>query len=311
VNKLVVRENSGQCPQACDTDDAATATAVVATLAAADEETSDEEDEVTIKHREETKARLRELGEPATLFGEGDAERLARLRLCELGTDQDVLASGSTNVMQLLNRQAQSGTLERDEEDEMSMALVVASKLGIQVDSGKADMESSTVAAGADGGPDEDMEVQVVLAWIRETLREWEAVLLARAKEEHNSAAFKSEKAQFRQSKQYLRPLRRALREGEINRSIVCGLAHIADCCRKREYKSAKESYMKLAIGDSAWPMGVTFVTFHDRPNRHTIGEQTVAHILDDETTRKYIQMIKRLLTFAETRWPVEPSRAA
>jgi len=57
--------------------------------------------------------------------------------------------------------------------------------------------------------------------------------------------------------------------------------------------------------------MGVTFVTFHDRANRHKIGEDSVAHVLDDETTRKYVQMVKRLLSFCEARWPVDPSRAA
>jgi len=68
---------------------------------------------------------------------------------------------------------------------------------------------------------------------------------------------------------------------------------------------------MRLAIGNQAWPMGVTMATFHDRPNRHNIGEGAVAHILNDETTRKYIQTVKRLLTFAELRWPIDPSLAA
>eukprot|EP00438_Fugacium_kawagutii_P000719 Skav211038 [mRNA] locus=scaffold1434:159065:161719:- [translate_table: standard] len=49
----------------------------------------------------------------------------------------------------------------------------------------------------------------------------------------------------------------------------------------QRRYRAAKE---------------VTFVTFHDRAARHKIGEGAQAH---DETTRKYVQMVKRLVTFA------------
>ncbi|CAE7470920.1 unnamed protein product [Symbiodinium microadriaticum] len=111
---------------------------------------------------------------------------------------------------------------------------------------------------------------------------------------------FKLEKAQYRQSKQYLKPLRRALRDGEVDAGVTFSLAEIAEQCGNRSYRAAKEAYMRLAIGNHPWPMGVTFVTFHDRANRHKIGEGAQAHVLDDETTRKYVQMVKRLVTFAE-----------
>ncbi|ETW46133.1 pre-mRNA-splicing factor 18 [Plasmodium falciparum MaliPS096_E11] len=51
---------------------------------------------------------------------------------------------------------------------------------------------------------------------------------------------------------------------------------------------------MLLAIGNAAWPMGVTMVGIHERAGRSKIYASEVAHILNDETTRKYIQMIKR-----------------
>eukprot|EP00439_Symbiodinium_sp_Y106_P076325 s28_g15.t1 len=121
---------------------------------------------------------------------------------------------------------------------------------------------------------------------------------------------FKLEKAQYRQSKQYLKPLRRALRDGEVDAGVTFSLAEIAEQCGNRSYRAAKEAYMRLAIGNHPWPMGVTFVTFHDRANRHKIGEGAQAHVLDDETTRKYVQMVKRLVTFAERRWPVDPTKA-
>merc|ERR1712113_593944 len=156
------------------------------------------------------------------------------------------------------------------------------------------------VAADNEGTNETDADIQVVIMWSRMTLREWESTLTKRAPVEQNSTAFKTEKAQYRQSKQYLKPLRRALRDAEVQPSIVRCLAGIAACCKRQQYREAKEAYMRLAIGNSPWPMGVTFVTFHDRPNRHNIAEESSAHVLDDETTRKYVQMVKRLITFCE-----------
>ncbi|CAE7039332.1 unnamed protein product [Symbiodinium sp. CCMP2592] len=74
---------------------------------AAKSDSDDEEDEITRKDREITKRRLRELGQPATFFAETDAQRFRRLQGCELSRDQDVLADGSTNVMQILDRRQQ------------------------------------------------------------------------------------------------------------------------------------------------------------------------------------------------------------
>jgi len=95
-----------------------------------------------------------------------------------------------------------------------------------------------------------------------------------------------------------------------VDAGVTFSLAEIAEQCGNRSYRAAKEAYMRLAIGNHPWPMGVTFVTFHDRANRHKIGEGAQAHVLDDETTRKYVQMVKRLVTFAERRWPVDPTKA-
>mmetsp|Transcript_64352 Transcript_64352/g.112114 ORF Transcript_64352/g.112114 Transcript_64352/m.112114 type:complete len:522 (-) Transcript_64352:47-1612(-) len=306
---------------------------------------SEEDDEQTIRDREATKRRLRELGEPATLFGEGDDGRTARLNRCELIRDQDVLATGSTNVLQLINRRAKLGVnVDCDEDDFEQPAVpqkqaptlsaraaadeealsVLSSLKGLWEDeadpstSGQivTTKEAAKVASGDQDAEDDfenqmDDAAKVVATWLRVTLREWEVSLTERAKEEHANRAFVEERGKFRQSKQYLRPLRRALRDRSINPAIINSLQHVATCCEQREYKEAKEAYMRLAIGNQAWPMGVTMATFHDRPNRHNIGEGAVAHILNDETTRKYIQTVKRLLTFAELRWPIDPSLAA
>jgi pre-mRNA-splicing factor 18 len=44
--------------------------------------------------------------------------------------------------------------------------------------------------------------------------------------------------------------------------------------------------------------------SIHERSAREKIFAAQVAHVLNDETTRKWIQSLKRLMTFAQTKYP-------
>ena len=46
-----------------------------------------------------------------------------------------------------------------------------------------------------------------------------------------------------------------------------------------------------MAIGNAPWPIGVTMVGIHARTGREKIFSKHVAHVLNDETQRKYIQV--------------------
>lgn len=46
-------------------------------------------------------------------------------------------------------------------------------------------------------------------------------------------------------------------------------------------------------------------VGIHERSAREKLHESE-AHIMSDEITRKFLQSIKRCLSFAQTRWPPE-----
>ncbi|OMH81979.1 Pre-mRNA-splicing factor 18 [Zancudomyces culisetae] len=72
----------------------------------------------------------------------------------------------------------------------------------------------------------------------------------------------------------------------------------------QREYIKANDCYLRLAIGNAPWPIGVTMVGIHERSARENINASKVAHVLNDETQRKWIQSIKRLITFAQTKYP-------
>ncbi|KIZ00739.1 Pre-mRNA-splicing factor 18 [Monoraphidium neglectum] len=83
---------------------------------------------------------------------------------------------------------------------------------------------------------------------------------------------------------------------------------------RERNYLAANDVYLKLAIGNSPWPIGVTSVGIHERSARekisHVMNASGKAHIMNDEATRKYFQAIKRLVSNLQRIYPTDPSRS-
>ena len=91
---------------------------------------------------------------------------------------------------------------------------------------------------------------------------------------------------------------------------------------------------MEMAVGNAPWPIGVTNAGIHARPARENIFRydnftkkfiyiyftrskqyiiifsKNVAHVLNDETQRKYIQGLKRLITKAQEYYPTDPSKS-
>ncbi|BBH10289.1 hypothetical protein Prudu_023039 [Prunus dulcis] len=94
--------------------------------------------------------------------------------------------------------------------------------------------------------------------------------------------------------------------QDDIRRALMV----VVRCCMKRDYLAAMDQYIKLAIGNAPWPIGVTMVGIHERSAREKIYTNSVAHIMNDETTRKYLQSVKRLMTFCQRRYPAMPSKA-
>lgn len=59
----------------------------------------------------------------------------------------------------------------------------------------------------------------------------------------------------------------------------------------KTIFFQANDAYLQMAIGNAPWPIGVTMVGIHARTGREKIFSKHVAHVLNDETQRKYIQV--------------------
>lgn len=112
------------------------------------------------------------------------------------------------------------------------------------------------------------------------------------------------------QTKQYLKPLMRQLKDRTLDPVVESALGDIMDATKAHEYQKAHDHYISIAIGKAAWPIGVTMTGIHERSAREKIQQNQVAHILNDEKARKYLQAVKRLLTFCQIRYPTDPSKS-
>lgn len=93
------------------------------------------------------------------------------------------------------------------------------------------------------------------------------------------------------------------LRSRKLKREMLVSLTTILYYIQAKDFARANESYMKLSIGNVAWPIGIKDVGIHSRSALLKItGEDksTTANIMLDDRTRRWITAIKRLITFAE-----------
>merc|ERR1711894_447142 len=116
--------------------------------------------------------------------------------------------------------------------------------------------------------------------------------------------------ALFKQTKGYLKPLLKMIKKQALTDDIRDSLTSMVKYIMHRDYIKANERYMEMAIGNAPWPIGVTNAGIHARPARENIFSKHVAHVLNDETQRKFIQGLKRLLTKAQQYYPTDPSRS-
>jgi hypothetical protein len=94
-----------------------------------------------------------------------------------------------------------------------------------------------------------------------------------------------------------------------LDRDILNLLVELCGQLVRGEYMRANDAYLRMAIGNAPWPIGVTNVGIHSRTGREKIFAQNIAHVLNDETQRKYIQALKRLMTYCQLRFPSDPSK--
>lgn len=220
-------------------------------------------------------AKLRELGEPISLFGESDTQRLARYR--------------RLTAPKPVKKQLSSGPIPT------TLALLPESELRVPAAIPK-DAEARTYL------------LQQLCSYFSLVLSAWIVALASREQSVKESTQGRAAENAMLQSRENMRPLFKKFETGDVDNAILQPIVEIVGAAQERRYVDANDGYLRLSIGKAAWPIGVTMVGIHERSAREKLGEGEggKAHIMSDEVTRKFLQSIKRCLSFAQTRWPPE-----
>lgn len=293
---------------------------------------------------DEAVRRLRAKGEPIRIFGESDKERRLRLRALELIEEKGGRSLGqndfrnalqsaeSATALELLEKRnaASQGRVERAKLEQSEQDAATAAAIGdaekVRADADQAQGTSSD-AQGAGVGEsskasfrqgvgmssvldlnliktDIDRVYPMIYYTLKGLLEEWAESLASRPDQVKHTMQGKLAAATQVQSADYLKPLFKKLRKRALTPDVLMRIAEIVHYMQRRQYRNANDSYLQLSIGNAPWPIGVTMVGIHERSGREKIFSSNVAHVLNDEVSRKYIQSLKRLMTFAQTKYP-------
>uniref|UniRef100_A0A1B0BP25 Pre-mRNA-splicing factor 18 n=1 Tax=Glossina palpalis gambiensis TaxID=67801 RepID=A0A1B0BP25_9MUSC len=80
----------------------------------------------------------------------------------------------------------------------------------------------------------------------------------------------------------------RKLKNRTLSEDILESLQDICQHLLNRNYLTASDAFLEMAIGNAPWLIGVRMVG---------IFSKNVAYVMNDETRRKYIQGLNRLMT--------------
>jgi pre-mRNA-splicing factor 18 len=246
---------------------------------------------------QEVKNRLRGLRQPITLFAETAAERTQRLVDCMSGgggEDHDDIRVGQN--------------ISEDEDEEAELEADDQADAAAEGRSSKASSSSRGAAKGKGGAKDdEDSEddeedkrpmkdgkrlewdpsvhftkigglamEKVVYKFFRALTKQWEADLNQRDDWDKRTAAGKKETKTQKQCKDYIRPLFRMCKKKEVPYDILDKLVLMVKYCEEGNFLAANDQYIRTAIGNSAWPIGLTMVGIHERSGREKISTSKV-----------------------------------
>ena len=254
----------------------------------------DGEDPLYPLQREVVVSRLREKGEPVLLFGETEDEANLRLRALQIGESGEGfrLKNTSNNFQEALKKVDKEYLKAVEKEDRTTED---RSKMELKLYNTNRTWSEILELANDLRRGDHKHDVMVISEWIKVIMTMWGHELNTRQEEEKMTVKGRMEAATFKQTMGYLKPLLKMLRKGTLSEDIRDSLSNMVRNIMQRDYIKANERYMEMAIGNAPWPIGVTNAGIHARPGRERIFSKHVAHVLNDESQRKYIQVSRPL----------------
>ncbi|CRK94619.1 CLUMA_CG008119, isoform A, partial [Clunio marinus] len=242
--------------------------------------------------RSEVIRKLRERGEPILLFGESEMDACHRLRQLEISAPE--VNRGFRNDFQEAMEEVDQAYLQEILDDCAAGPSKDKNKNeDIDLDD-SVTYESIQEKVGSLGKGNKEHDIDVMLTLLKFLLKTWNDQVNSGTMQEKLRTKTKIAKATFTQTRVYLKPLLKKLKNDKIPDDIFDSLIEIIKKLLERDYIKASDAYLTMAIGNAPWPIGVTMVGIHARTGREKIFSKNVAHVLNDETQRKYIQGLKR-----------------
>nr|CAB3265183.1 pre-mRNA-splicing factor 18-like [Phallusia mammillata] len=255
--------------------------------------------------RQEVIRRLRDRNEPIRLFAESDYEAFQRLRKLEITTPD--IDKGLRNDFK-----AAMDELEQENIDKIIQQTgdgESGGKTEIKLDDGIT-MDSLQERAKGLGRGNENHDCSLILDTMQFLMKSWANELNEVPPEKKKTVQWKTQSTIHRQTVAYLSPLFKKLKKRTVAQDILEYLCGIIGHTLNRDYVKASAIYLQMAIGNAPWPIGVTMVGIHARTGREKIFSQQIAHVLNDETQRKFIQGLKRIMTVCQRLYPADPSKS-
>lgn len=258
--------------------------------------------------RTEVIKRLRDRGVAIMLFGEDERDAFRRLRHLEI--TQPEVNHGFRNdfqeAMDQVDQQYLDDILANAEENKQNSADKPEEDVVIDDSITYEQIQDMANRLGRGNKEHDHMVISTLLEFI---LKMWHNQVNSYSQTERMSTEVKIARATCAQTKVYMKPLLRKLKSRTLPEDILDSLTDIVKRLLVRNYIKASDAYLQMAIGNAPWPIGVTMVGIHARTGREKIFSKNVAHVMNDETQRKYIQGLKRIMTKCQEFFPTDPSR--
>lgn len=259
--------------------------------------------------RKEVIRRLRERAQPIRVFGESDEDSYLRLKQLEISEPDS--SNGMVNDFQAALDKVNdeiNNACERSTDSSEARNDVNTTELNTTIEEMQLLIQELSTSSNTSDESVIAKDCDIIAKFLRFILESWGKELNSRPIEDKTSQSGRKVSAIYTSTRANLKPLFKLLRRNNISRDILRQLKLISKDLVKRNYRDANTHYIEMSVGNAAWPMGVTMVGIHARTGREKISQNNIAHALNDETQRKYIQGIKRLITQFGKMFPTDPS---
>ncbi|KAG5519839.1 hypothetical protein PMAC_000114 [Pneumocystis sp. 'macacae'] len=242
--------------------------------------------------KEELIKKLRDKNQPICLFGESFDDRKKRLFNIELIEERR--KKQENKLSESLEFEEKNFQQSKDKIEELKMEYASnPNALDINLNELKTNPDNIYIKI---------LVYFEVLLNDQHTLIElWKKTLDERPDDVKESKQGKSVLENQQKSQKDLQVFFNLLKKKTMKNDILEGVSKITYHCQRRQYVKANDAYLQLSIGNAAWPIGVTMVGIHERSAREKLHKGQTGHVLNDEATRKWLQAIKRLLTFIQS----------